>query len=157
MSSPQGKIPTGNNRSNSPTNSGEDLGSTSTSSPDSKCQGSVETAKVADLTDENAKLKRDNEMLSSELAQAKKQCDELVSFLTEYVKVGPDQINRIMRQGSCMSMVTHEDEHHQIGEPSGNLKLFGVWVREDQMSKKRGREDGVGYHAPLMKSSKVCN
>ncbi|KAF2283720.1 hypothetical protein GH714_014468 [Hevea brasiliensis] len=90
----------------SPSNSGEDLGSTSTSSPDSKNPGSVETAatmttQFADLSGENKKLKKDNEMLSSELAQAKKQCDELIAFLTEYVKVGPDQINRIMRQGSC--------------------------------------------------------
>lgn len=161
----------GGGRANSPSNSGEDLGSTSTSSPDSKSPGSVETAKFADLTDENAKLKRDNEMLSTELAQAKKQCDELVSFLTEYVKVGPDQINRIMRQGSRASATTthdHHDLHQNIEQNGGNLKLFGVWVREEQMQKKRGREDSVGYggphemksvdfHAPLMKSSKVCN
>ncbi|OMP02027.1 Heat shock factor (HSF)-type, DNA-binding protein [Corchorus olitorius] len=90
----------------SPTNSGEDLGSTSTSSPDSKNPGSVETTTPAvvtqfsDLSDENEKLKRDNEMLSSELAQAKKQCDELVAFLTECVKArkgrGPE------RRKSCM-------------------------------------------------------
>ncbi|RVW55380.1 Heat shock factor protein HSF24 [Vitis vinifera] len=58
----------------SPTNSGEDLGSTSTSSPDSKNPGSVETtttAQFADLSDENEKLKKDNESLSTELAQTK--------------------------------------------------------------------------------------
>lgn len=92
----------------SSSNSGEDLGSTSTSSPDSKNPGSVETtttptAQVSDLSGENEKLKKDNEMLSSELAQTKKQCDELVAFLTEYLKVGPDQINHIIRQGGCGS------------------------------------------------------
>ncbi|CAK7337671.1 unnamed protein product [Dovyalis caffra] len=82
-------------------NSGEDLGSTSTSSPDSKNPGSVETAAthVADLSGENDKLRKDNEILISELAQAKKQCEELVAFLTDYVKVGPDQINGIMQCG----------------------------------------------------------
>ncbi|KAF3968369.1 hypothetical protein CMV_007731 [Castanea mollissima] len=97
----------------SSSNSGEDLGSTSTSSPDSKNPGSVETttnptAQASDLSGENEKLKKDNEMLSSELAQTKKQCDELVAFLTEYLKVGPDQINHIIRQGSCGSSCVDE-------------------------------------------------
>ncbi|XP_044470737.1 heat shock factor protein HSF24-like [Mangifera indica] len=156
-------------KANSGSNSGEDLGSTSTSSSDSKSpgSGSIDTAKVADLTDENAKLKKDNEMLSTELAQAKKQCDELIGFLTKCVKVGPDQINRIIRQGSCGStcdggFVSDDDE-----ESCGKLKLFGVWLKGD--GKKRGREEGsiacagshdmknVELHAPFMKSSKVCN
>ncbi|XP_022775200.1 heat shock factor protein HSF24-like [Durio zibethinus] len=170
----------------SPTNSGEDLGSTSTSSPDSKNPGPVETTQLADLSDENEKLKKDNEMLSSELAQAKKQCDELVAFLTESVKVGPDQINRIMRQGSCGS--THDgddrgrsygvvdlddrddDDEKGGGEGNGSLKLFGVWLRGAE--RKRAREEKIVHcgphakamktldfpHVPLvMKSSKVCN
>lgn len=154
-------------KTNSASNSGEDLGSTSTSSPDSKSPGLIATAKFADLTDENAKLKKDNEMLSTELAQAKKQCEELVAFLTKCVKVEPDQINRIMRQGSCGSnrdgLVSDEDE-----ESCGKLKLFGVWLKGD--GKKRVREESsiecgagsrdmknVELHAPLMKTSKVCN
>ncbi|KAK2657470.1 hypothetical protein Ddye_010522 [Dipteronia dyeriana] len=163
---------------NSTSNSGEDMGSMSTSSPDSKSPGSVEeTAKVADLTDENAKLKKDNEMLSTELAQAKKQCEELVAYLSEYVKLGPDQIDHIMRQGSCGSAYDDDGDDQEIinNENEGrNLKLFGVWLRDEEKMhekkmKKRGREDGVGYggaremiksvefRGPLMKSSKVCN
>ncbi|MBA0760896.1 hypothetical protein Gotri_023608, partial [Gossypium trilobum] len=110
-------------RASSPTNSGEDLGSTSTStSPESKNPGSVETTpaantnQYADLSDENEKLKKDNEMLSSELAQAKKQCDELVAFLTECVKVGPDQIDRIMRQGNGGSTLEGDDLGRFYGE-----------------------------------------
>ncbi|KAL4366960.1 hypothetical protein GQ457_05G013420 [Hibiscus cannabinus] len=169
----------------SPTNSGEDLGSTSTStSPDSKSPGSVEkkptiVIEFSDLSDENEKLKRDNEMLSSELAQAKKQCDELVAFLTECVKVGPDQINRIMGQGSSGS--THDadargsfhgdDEGNGDGEEgNGSLKLFGVWMKS--AGRKRAREDKIVYGGPhakemktvdfnhvamVMKSGKVCN
>ncbi|KAK8716684.1 hypothetical protein V6N13_043988 [Hibiscus sabdariffa] len=175
----------------SPTNSGEDLGSTSTStSPDSKNPGSVGTKPeamtgFADLSDENEKLKKDNEMLSSELAQAKKQCDELVAFLTEYVKVGPDQIDRIMRQGSGGS--THdgdargsfhgdddndddENENGEAEEGNGSLKLFGVWLKS--AGQKRAREGKIKYGGPrakemktvdfnhvsmVMKSGKVCN
>uniref|UniRef100_A0A5B7BN61 Putative heat shock factor protein HSF24 n=1 Tax=Davidia involucrata TaxID=16924 RepID=A0A5B7BN61_DAVIN len=167
----------------SPSNSGEDLSSTSTSSPDSKNPGLVETpttAQFADLSGENEKLKRDNQMLSSELAQTKKQCDELVAFLTEYVKVGPDQINRIMRQGRCESTRDglvgeiagnaaeqdddDDDDDDDDEENEERLKLFGVWLKEKK--KKRGRDEKMDYvgaqrkemktvefHAPWMKIS----
>ncbi|OAY33785.1 heat shock factor protein HSF24 [Manihot esculenta] len=163
-------------------NSGEDLGSTSTSSQDSKNPGSVETAatmttQFADLSGENKKLKKDNEMLSSELAQAKKQCDELIAFLTEYVKVGPDQINRIMRQGSCcgstldglVSGITagtddHNDDddddkngRNDDGEDAGgsgeSFKLFGVLVKGN--TKKRGRAENLGFSRPHAKEIKI--
>lgn len=167
-----------------PSNSGEDLASTSTSSPDSKNPGSVETAaaagQAADLSGENEKLKKDNETLSSELAQTKKQCDELVAFLMEYMQVGPDQINQIMRQGSFGSSSGDVDDHDidddekiVAGEEEG-LKLFGVWVKGKETEEKKKRRDeklGVGggggpqakkmkmaeFHAPLRKSGKVCN
>ncbi|KAB2061627.1 hypothetical protein ES319_A10G098200v1 [Gossypium barbadense] len=163
----------------SPTNSGEDLGSTPTSSPESKNPGSVETNQFADLSEENEKLKRDKEMLSIELSQAKRKCDELVAFLTECVKVGPDQINRIMRQGSCGSTINGEDPGRIFGvdddektseEDMGSLKLFGVWLKG--VEKKRAREETIMYggphakemktvelrHVPLvMESGKVCN
>ncbi|GMI67203.1 ARABIDOPSIS THALIANA HEAT SHOCK FACTOR 4, TL1-binding transcription factor 1, heat shock factor 4 [Hibiscus trionum] len=72
-------------RPSSPTKSGEDLVSTSTSSPDSKNSGTIETeptktTQLSYLSGEYEKLKKHNEMLSSELAQAKKQCDELLRF-----------------------------------------------------------------------------
>ncbi|PON39797.1 Heat shock transcription factor [Parasponia andersonii] len=178
----------GGEGSSTPSNSGEDLGSTSTSSPDSKSPGSVETAALtqfADLSGENEKLKKDNEVLTSELAQTKRQCDELIAFLTEYMKVGPDQINRIMRQGSCRSINgglvgdegddrdddDDENEVQEEKEEEEGLKLFGVWVKGNENKKKRTVNDGTGltgpdpkkmkgvdFHAPpLMKSSNVCN
>lgn len=140
-----GKIPaTGGSQSIS----GDDVGSTSTSSP-----GSVE---IADLSGENERLKRDNEMLSSELEQTKKQCEELIGFLTAHLNVGPEQINNILRQGvvgdvACGSL---EDEFVGDGDYSGDdvnnddddkkegLKLFGVWLKEVggiENGNKRGR------------------
>ncbi|KAF2295239.1 hypothetical protein GH714_032264 [Hevea brasiliensis] len=169
----------------SPSNSGEDLGSTSTSSSDSKNPGSVETAatmttQVADLSGENEKLKKDNEKLSSELAQAKKQCEELIAFLTEYVKVGPDQISHIMRQGSCCGstlnglvsgMAVGADDHddddekdckNDDGENGGggsgkSFKLFGVLLKGN--TKKRGRAENLGFTGPgpHAKEIKICN
>ncbi|XP_043709467.1 heat shock factor protein HSF24-like [Telopea speciosissima] len=82
-----------------PAISGEDVGSTSTSSPGSRNHASDETT-ASDLSDENEKLRKDNKMLSAELAQTKKQCEELMAFLSNYLKVGPEQIDRIMSQGT---------------------------------------------------------
>ncbi|KAF8023155.1 hypothetical protein BT93_F0603 [Corymbia citriodora subsp. variegata] len=174
----------------SPESSGEDMGSTSTSSPaDSKNAGSVETAAVAataaqfaDLTGENEKLRKDNEALSSELAQAKKHCDELVAFLTECLKVAPDQIDRIVRRGSRGSAAFAAGDGAGAGgadrdgdddekaaaaaaEVDGekSMKLFGVWLNgQEKEERKRAREEKVGppgmeFRQPLMKTSKVCN
>lgn len=174
----------------SPDNSGEDLGSSSTSSPDSKNPGSVDTpgkSQFTDLSDENEKLKKDNQMLSSELAQAKKQCDELVAFLNQYVKVAPDMINRIISQGTSGSSYGElvkeviggvndlEAQGSDDDEKGDTLKLFGVLLKENK--KKRGPDENadisgsrgkmmktMDYNLPWMKmssapgeSNKVCN
>lgn len=147
---------------NSGSNSGgDDMGSTS--------MGSVEETITADLSGENEKLKKDNEKLSSELAQTKKQCDELVAFLKDSLNVGPDQINRIIRQGSYGSSLDavrfDDDEKNEVakgesgsGDGSVNLKLFGVWLNGKEKMKiganngnccnKRGREDQMGFGGP---------
>ncbi|CAI0430035.1 unnamed protein product [Linum tenue] len=171
----------GENNNNSSSHSGEDMGSSSTSSPDSKNPGStVETAatttttQFAELSGENEKLKKDNELLSSELAQAKKQCDELIAFLTGYVKVGPEQIHRIMRQGEACSWSSSDevalaadggrrdddDEENWKSEECGDndvggdeesggggLKLFGVLLKCNAPNKKkRGRSgEEIGF------------
>lgn len=133
-----------------PANSGEDLGSGSTStssSRDSRKRESWDTKNAARLTavlDENKKLKTKNNKLNSELSQTKKQCDELVRFLTRYVKVGPDQINKIASQGSFESSRDDDvDADGLVGEKGSEsvnierhadengecLKLFGVWMK----------------------------
>lgn len=162
-----------------PSNSGEEMASTSTSSSDSKNPGSVETAamgQASDLSGENEKLKKENENLSSELSQTKKQCDELVRFLMDYLKVGPDQINRIMRQGSYVSTRDEdEDEDDDLdfdrdendaadddddddGKQKEGLKLFGVWVKgeEKKKSKRTERDEkfGVGVGGTYAKKMK---
>ncbi|KAL3526777.1 hypothetical protein ACH5RR_011433 [Cinchona calisaya] len=134
----------------SPVNSGEDRGSSSTSSQDSKNPGSVDTPSAeqfADLSEENEKLKKDNQILSSELTQTKKQCDDLIAFLTKYVEVSADQINSIMNHhGPVVSEVTindigpenNDDDENDDGE---SLKLFGVTLLKENKKKKRVRDD----------------
>lgn len=170
-SAPENVFPGGKSAGGGPSsasNSGDDMGSTSTSSPDSKNPGSVETTTTAtatvlaaDLSDENEKLKRDNEMLSSELVRTKQQCDELIAFLTGYLKVGPDQINNMMRQGSCAAsgVESHgddddDDEKNGDEENGESLKLFGVWLKGNR---KRARDEKIGFGGAQGKEMKVCN
>lgn len=127
--------------------SGDEAGSTSTSSP-----GSVE---IADLSGENEKLRRDNEILSSELAQTKKQCEDLMGFLSAHLKVGRDEINQIIREeivdnlprGPPKDGLVSEGDFNDVNEKNDDdekegLKLFGVWLKEVggiEEGKKRGR------------------
>ncbi|XP_047324168.1 heat shock factor protein HSF24-like [Impatiens glandulifera] len=159
-----------------PSNSGDD--STFSCSPDSKNPGSSTVEAIAaitheyshdELAEENEKLRKDNEMLSTELTEAKKQCHKLVSYLTKQVKVGADQINEIMQPGSNNNGPDHSVDNiypkKKINSNNNNdgsassggeggredcLKLFGVWL------KKRGRDensDFVGHRKEMKKSS----
>ncbi|KAL8231307.1 hypothetical protein R6Q57_001085 [Mikania cordata] len=126
----------------SPASSGDDHGSSSTSSPDSKNLGSVDTPtmeKLENLSDENEKLKKEKHILTSELAMMKKQCDDLVAFLTQNVKVTPDQINRIMIGDVDETVVTEGDESNDDDENSNCFRLFGVLLKEQK--KKRGCDE----------------
>ncbi|CAN6916265.1 unnamed protein product [Brassica oleracea] len=162
-----------------PNSAGDD---DSMSSPGSKNPGSVENM-VADLSGENEKLKRENDSLSSELAAAKRLRDELVTFLTDQLKVGPEQIDQMVKGGKFKPTVTEYCSSDEVSDCEGcggdgeekegageGLKLFGVWVKGER--KKRGRDEknfvvggshrttdikNVDFHAPLWKSSKVCN
>ncbi|KAI7729681.1 hypothetical protein M8C21_009843 [Ambrosia artemisiifolia] len=157
-----------------PTSSSDDHGSSSTSSPDSKNPGSIDTPTVEELetlSDENNKLKQEKQVLKTELEQMKKQCDDLVAFLTKNVKVAPDQIDRIMAGEAVTGEMAMQDGGVRNGdqEVEGNgFKLFGVVLKEE--NKKRGRDEinvcsgaqrknmkGVNMCAATGQSTKVCN
>lgn len=153
---------------------GDDMGSTSTGSMEAA------TAAGADISGENEKLKKDNEKLSGELALAKKQCEELVAFLRDSLNVSPDVIERIIRQGTCVSSNNDavrfdaiinndlDDDENAVGEcepeqPKGDngesLKLFGVWLKgqngkENSIGscRKRGRQDPIAATAKELKT-----
>ncbi|KAK9053234.1 hypothetical protein SSX86_029866 [Deinandra increscens subsp. villosa] len=64
-----------------------DLGSSSTSSPESKNPGILVLPTPEKL--ENEKLKREKKFLMAELEQVKKQCDDLLAFLGRCMKESP--------------------------------------------------------------------
>ncbi|XP_075521102.1 heat shock factor protein HSF24-like [Primulina tabacum] len=153
---PAGGKATAADNQNSPAISGEDLGSTSTSSPNPKnpsslgIQASAQLA--ADLSDENDKLKKDNQTLSSELTQTKKQCDELIAYLNRRLNVSPEQIQRIMKLGCGVDggVVGGQGlDSDDYDEHENSMKLFGVVLK-----KKRGRDDNINFSGPEMKEMK---
>ncbi|XP_051141498.1 heat shock factor protein HSF24 [Andrographis paniculata] len=112
------------NQNSLPETSGEELGSSSTSSPTRSPIGAVQQAQIADLSGENEKLRQDNEMLSSEIAGMKKQCDELIEFLTQCLKVAPEKISHIMNFDGAGAAAGDDDEKDKC------MKLFGVVVKK---------------------------
>lgn len=155
-------------RSPSPSNSsGSTSSKNSTGSVEDRYHTATAASKLAVLVDENRRLKRHKEMLSSELEETKRQCVELVSFLSECLKVGPDQIDRIMRQGrsslstrdSILITSPAEGDCNEDGAgDGGRLKLFGIWLKDGgEDSRKRVRDEKstdvfTGRHAEEMKA-----
>ncbi|KAI3908592.1 hypothetical protein MKX01_025586 [Papaver californicum] len=138
----------------SPSNPSEDQSSSSgTSNPGSKSQALEDTTNINqlyDLSNENEKLKRNNEILILELAQTKKQCGELVNVLSKYFNVASGDIDRIMLEGSTSGSRSSHEQSVDIYEKDGGdddengrkeegMKLFGVWLKGS--NKKRGRDE----------------
>lgn len=142
-----------------PSSSGDDLRSSSTSSPNSKNPGSVvlpTVEKLENLSDENEKLKKEKQFLTSELAQAKKQCDDLVAFLTQSVKVAPEQVSRIMSGDVVVGeteTVVQETDGDDDDKDGDCFRLFGVLLRDGK--KKRGREEINETSGVEMKNMKL--
>ncbi|KAK9096932.1 hypothetical protein Sjap_022429 [Stephania japonica] len=172
---------------------GEDLGSSSTASPadtnnnnnnnnNNACSDDTTLTQLSNLSGENERLRKDNEILNLELAKSKKQCEELVSFLSKCVNVAPDEINRAMAENGLIAEMCGKvgggDHDHDDDEENeeNSLKLFGVWVKGKKregcgvdvgngrgMKKMRGN-NGVDYDVPWMKmlssssgeTNKVC-
>ncbi|GJV05393.1 heat shock factor protein HSF24-like protein [Tanacetum coccineum] len=158
---PKGKSD-GEGGSTSPRSSSrDDLGSSSTSSQDSKNPGSVISPmveKIETLSDENVKLKEEKQVLTSELAHAKKQCDDLVAFLTRCVKVAPNQISRIMNGDISVDdkgISGHETDGDEDDDDNGGecFRLFGVLLKEGK--KKRCQNDKNETPSAEMKRMKL--
>lgn len=113
----------------SPAYSADELGSSST--------GSLESARITDLSDENKRLRKDNQTLNLELVQTKRQCDDLISFLTKRMQVEPDRINRILNLCDSEPRMVAEASGCESGysncdddENDECVKLFGVTVKK---------------------------
>ncbi|XP_073155729.1 heat shock factor protein HSF24-like [Henckelia pumila] len=123
----------------SPACSADELGSSSTGSLDTQA-----SARITDLSDENEKLRNDNQKLNLELVQTKRQCNDLISFLTQSMQVEPDQIDHILnlcdREPQMVAEASGGGSGYSNGENEDEcVKLFGVLVK-----KKRGSVENSG-------------
>ncbi|KAJ0612042.1 putative Heat shock transcription factor family [Helianthus annuus] len=109
---------------------GNDLGSSSTSSPDSNNPGPGNrptSEKLENLSGENEKLKK----LKKVLTEVKKQCDGLVAFLTECVKVSLEQINHIIGGDTVVGETTVVGSGDNDDDNEGDcFRLFGVLLED---------------------------
>ncbi|KAK1287408.1 Heat shock factor protein HSF24 [Acorus calamus] len=119
----------------SSTNSDGDNGMASTSTTSSPRSPNV------GLTDENEKLRKDNEVLILELARAKKQCEELLRFLSNHVDVAPEKVMQEMKlfkgRGDEYKNARDGDDEEDGGE---QFKLFGVWLNSNDKKRKRSEK-----------------
>ncbi|KAL5992820.1 hypothetical protein ACLOJK_013739 [Asimina triloba] len=142
-------------------NSGEDheqASSSTTYTPKNRTSSEIVTTATvaANLSDENQKLKKDNLLLSSELATAKKQCEELLEFLSKHVD--REKIESIMRGQVLLKDVEEKEEegdHAEEEEEEKCLKLFGVWVKNKKKKKKRAWVGVGGGEMRPLKAIKV--
>nr|XP_043606219.1 heat shock factor protein HSF24-like [Erigeron canadensis] len=139
--------------------SGDELGSSSTSFPDSKNPGSVDlptVEKLENLSDENEKLKKEKISLTSELALAKKQCDELMALI---MKVAPNEMSCIMNGDTVVGEAirtahdTSVDNENDNDDNGDSFRLFGVLMKDG--NKKRGCDVTNETSGSRMKTMKL--
>ncbi|CAL9123969.1 unnamed protein product [Musa acuminata var. zebrina] len=104
---------------------------------------------LLDLTNENVKLRSDNQILNAELAQAMRRYRQLLGFLSGYVDVSRLNSGHPMQEtaeltagaGYETEAKKEEAEEGKLGEEQG-LKLFGVLLKsiEGEESGKNRRQ-----------------
>lgn len=97
-----------------------------------------------DLTSENEQLRQDNHTLASELAMARRHCEELLGFLSRFLDVRQLDLRLLMdedMQGAAGGERDHAHEAEQEHIPEEKkVKLFGVLLKETT-TRKRARCD----------------
>ncbi|CAL9150108.1 heat stress transcription factor B-1-like [Musa acuminata AAA Group] len=111
---------------------------------------------LLELTHENEKLRMDNQILSTELAQAKRQYRELLASLSNFVDVSQPNLSVLMQEKSALSVGNgsetetkkKEAEEEKMDNEEEGLKLFGVLLKglggegsDKSRRPKRGRCD----------------
>ncbi|KAJ6839626.1 heat stress transcription factor B-1-like [Iris pallida] len=169
----------------SASNSGDVHSSSSTSS--SPPPPSPQLQRYLELASENKKLREDNHILSTELAEAKRQCEKLLGVLSEHAIIDELNASLLIEEAARIGVVGRSEEavnnvdDEEEGAEVACLKLFGVFLKgfegEKEANtggkKKRGRREErggggrpmkMGSGAPWMQmasasreGSKVCN
>ncbi|XP_015696881.2 heat stress transcription factor B-1 [Oryza brachyantha] len=128
------------------TSSGNDRSSSSASSPPR-----------ADITSENEQLRKDNRTLTTELARARRQCEELLGFLSRFLDVRQLDLRLLMQEdmravAAAGGGEQPEQEHSRDDDKC--VKLFGVLLDDTHgaATRKRARarcEEAAASERPI--------
>ncbi|CAN6174564.1 unnamed protein product [Urochloa humidicola] len=110
------------------------------------------------LTVENEQLKKDNRTLATELAQARRHCEELLGFLSRFLDVRQLDLGLLMQEdvGRAAAAGTDAQQQQQQcravaelgGEEGKCVKLFGVLLKD--AARKRARcEEAAASERPI--------
>ncbi|XP_020244153.1 heat stress transcription factor B-1-like [Asparagus officinalis] len=117
-----------------------------------------------ELSNENEKLKKDNQILNNELIQAKQHCERLLSSLSNYVDMNDMNTSLLLKEAASVGVGIEQGKTNKIEEEKATgedveannvacLKLFGVLLKAGSGAPKRGRcEEGSNSGRP----AKVC-
>ncbi|WVZ65178.1 hypothetical protein U9M48_014587 [Paspalum notatum var. saurae] len=130
--------------------------SATTSGGNERSSSSASSPPRADLTSENEQLKKDNHTLATELAQARRHCEELLGFLSRFLDVRQLDLGLLMQEdvragaagddAQCRAVVD-ELERRRSAEGK-SVKLFGVLLKD--ATRKRGRcEEAAASERPI--------
>ncbi|GJM98617.1 hypothetical protein PR202_ga15645 [Eleusine coracana subsp. coracana] len=124
--------------------------SVTTSGDNERSSSSASSPPRVDLTSENEQLKKDNHTLATELAQARRQCEELLGFLSRFLDVRQLDLGSLMQEDmdgqQCRAVA---DEDHECGGDEKSVKLFGVLLK-DAAARKRARcEEAAASERPI--------
>ncbi|GJN33800.1 hypothetical protein PR202_gb22424 [Eleusine coracana subsp. coracana] len=123
---------------------------TTSSGSNERSSSSASSPPRIDLTSENEQLKKDNHTLATELAQARRQCDELLGFLSRFLDVRQLDLRSLMQEDmdgqQCRAVA---EDHDECGGDEKSVKLFGVLLK-DAAARKRARcEEAAASERPI--------
>uniref|UniRef100_A0A0E0B3V0 HSF-type DNA-binding domain-containing protein n=1 Tax=Oryza glumipatula TaxID=40148 RepID=A0A0E0B3V0_9ORYZ len=125
------------------TSSGYDRSSSSASSPPR-----------ADITSENEQLRKDNQTLTTELARARRHCEELLGFLSRFLDVRQLDLRLLMQEDmrAAAGGVGGEQREQEHAREEKCVKLFGVLLDDTHgaATRKRARcEEAAASERPI--------
>ncbi|KAG8056990.1 hypothetical protein GUJ93_ZPchr0002g23470 [Zizania palustris] len=123
--------------------------SATTSSGNDRSSSSASSPSRADISSENEQLRKDNRTLTTELARARRHCEELLGFLSRFLDVRQLDLRLLMQEDMRAAAGGSEQEH---GREEKSVRLFGVLIDggSHAATRKRARcEEAAATERPI--------
>uniref|UniRef100_A0A0E0M205 HSF-type DNA-binding domain-containing protein n=1 Tax=Oryza punctata TaxID=4537 RepID=A0A0E0M205_ORYPU len=126
--------------------------SATTSSGNDRSSSSASSPPRADITSENEQLRKDNQTLTTELARARRHCEELLGFLSRFLDVRQLDLRMLMQEDMRAAAVGSGEQREQEHAQEKCVKLFGVLLDDNHgvSTRKRARcEEAAASERPI--------